>query len=87
MDLALTAPPSLVVDLVRWVAAGARSYRETMDAWRTLCPRLPVWEDAIDHGLVEVSRDAAREELTVAATPRGLAFVEGHGPPRKPNAH
>jgi len=23
-----------------------------MEAWRTSCPRLPVWEDAMDRGLI-----------------------------------
>jgi hypothetical protein len=43
---------SLVLDLVEWVASGPRPYREVMDAWRTSCPRLTIWEDAVDQGLV-----------------------------------
>jgi len=43
---------SLVLDLMEWVAARPRSYEEVMDAWRTSCPRLPIWEDACDQGLV-----------------------------------
>jgi len=39
---------NLILDLVEWVARKKRTYRETMDAWRTSCPRLPVWEDATD---------------------------------------
>jgi len=44
----MTAPRALIVDLLRWLDARERTYRETMDAWRTSCPRLPVWEDAGD---------------------------------------
>ena len=44
----------LVLDLLEWLARKERSYEETMDAWRTSCPRLPVWEDANDQGLVRV---------------------------------
>jgi hypothetical protein len=44
---------NLILDLVEWVGAKERTYRETIDAWRTSCPRLPVWEDATDRGLVE----------------------------------
>ena len=44
--------PSLVLDLLEWVAKRPRSYDEVMEAWRTSCPRLPVWEDACDHNLV-----------------------------------
>src|SRR3546814_10763424 len=42
----------LILDLVEWVAAGPRPYAEVMEAWRTSCPRLPVWEDAVERGLI-----------------------------------
>jgi len=41
-------------ELLDWVAERPRSYAETIDAWRSSCPRLTVWEDAIVEGLVEV---------------------------------
>ena len=44
---------NLILDLLEWVGSRERTYRETMDAWRTSCPRLPVWEDATDRGLVQ----------------------------------
>jgi hypothetical protein len=58
----------LILDLVAWVAERPRPYAEVMDAWRTSCPRLPVWEDAVDRGLVRRVRGAM-----VEATPAGLA--------------
>eukprot|EP01037_Dinobryon_pediforme_P005501 gene5501-5556_t len=48
------AVPGLVLQLLAWVARSERSYDETMEAWRTSCPRLSVWEDAVDGGLVVV---------------------------------
>jgi len=42
----------LVLDLVEWIAKEPRAYADVMDAWRTSCPRLTVWEDAVDRGLV-----------------------------------
>ena len=36
----------LILDFLEWVAARPRPYAEVMDAWRTSCPRLTVWEDA-----------------------------------------
>jgi hypothetical protein len=60
---------ALIIDLLAWLANGERSYEEVMAAWRTSCPRLPVWEDANDRGLVEV------DGATVRITPRGLALV------------
>jgi hypothetical protein len=36
---------SLILDLLEWLVKRDRSYEEVMDAWRTSCPRLPVWEE------------------------------------------
>ena len=58
------APESLVLDLVQSIEAGPRAYAEVMEAWRTSCPRLTVWEDAVDRGLV--ARAGALVEITAA---------------------
>jgi len=42
----------LVLDLLEWLGSGPRPYPEVLDAWRTSCPRLPVWEEANDRGFV-----------------------------------
>jgi hypothetical protein len=65
----------LVHDLLEWLAREERSYADTMEAWRTSCPRLPVWEEANDRGLVmRVVRDGqAMIELTGA----GRALIAG----------
>lgn len=57
MTATLKAPAALVAQLLEWLDARPRTHAETMDAWRTSCPRLPVWEDAVDDGLVRI--DAA----------------------------
>jgi hypothetical protein len=59
------APEQLVADLVRWVAVEPRPYREALEAWRTSCPRLTVWEDAIDRGLIERSPSPSGPVLRV----------------------
>ena len=46
----------LVMDLVAFVASGPRPYEEVIDAWRTSCPRLPVWEEANTRGYLAHSR-------------------------------
>jgi predicted transcriptional regulator len=61
---------SLILDLLEWLAKGERSYEEVMDAWRTSCPRLPVWEDANDRGLV------IRDNTTIRVTSLGRALLE-----------
>jgi hypothetical protein len=69
---------NLILDLVEWVAQKERSYHETMDAWRTSCPRLPVWEDASGQGLVETARVDGRSIVRV--TPTGFAFLKEKRP-------
>ena len=47
------ANEALILDFVEWVAAAPRTHRDVMETWRTSCPRLTVWEDALDAGYVE----------------------------------
>jgi len=44
-----------------------------MDAWRTPCLRLAVWEEAPDRGFVV--RERAAEGTRVAVTEKGTAFL------------
>ncbi len=67
------AVESLVHDMVAWVAQADRPYAEVMEAWRTSCPRLTVWEDATERGLVE--RVRAGHEALVRVTPAGRALL------------
>ena len=69
---------NLILDLLEWVGHEERTYQETMDAWRTSCPRLPVWEDANDRGLVE--RGSAHGRFVVRVTPAGLALLKEKRP-------
>lgn len=66
----------LILDLVEWVARKPRPYAAVMEAWRTSCPRLPVWEDAVERGLVE--RRAEGGEALVRVTAAGLAYLARH---------
>ena len=60
---AVTAP---TVQLLLWIAEQPRRYAETIDVWRTSCPRLAVWEDAVADDLVCVDR--GRVLLTAAGS-------------------
>ncbi|VWD46269.1 D-isomer specific 2-hydroxyacid dehydrogenase [Burkholderia lata] len=42
----------LILDLLEWIGPAGRPYDEVIDAWRTSCPRLPVWEEACARGYV-----------------------------------
>ena len=68
------ANPSLILDLLRWLSSEPRTYAETMEAWRTSCPRLTIWEDAVDAGYVvrRPSEGVIRVEVTAAGR-RALA--------------
>lgn len=68
----MNAPETLVLDLLEWLAEKPRPYSEVMASWRTSCPRLPVWEDAVEFGLVERST-GEQGETFVQLTPVGVA--------------
>ena len=65
---------ALILDLLEWLASGEKSYEGVMDAWRTSCPRLPVWEDANDRGLIMTERVNGRSVVRITAA--GLALLQ-----------
>ena len=58
----------LMVQFLDWLAARPRSYAEVMEAWRTSCPRMTIWEDAQLEGFVRFETPDR-----VALTPAGAA--------------
>jgi hypothetical protein len=73
-----TVVESLILDLLECVTNSERSYEEVMDAWRTSCPRLPVWEDANDLGFI--TTEYVHGRCMVRITPLGLAFIDERRP-------
>jgi hypothetical protein len=71
------ATDALVLDLVEWIARQPRPYSEVIETWRTSCPRLTIWEDAVDRGYV-TGRPTA-EGLRVTITEGGEKFLRAHG--------
>ena len=69
---------NLILDLVEWAGRTERTYPETMDAWRTSCPKLPVWEEANDRGLIE--RAFAGGRSVVRVTGAGFALLKEKRP-------
>jgi uncharacterized membrane protein len=73
----------LTLQFLAWVGEGAHGYAEAMEAWRSSCPRLSIWEDAFADGLVTLDgagigrMGAAR----VVLTPRGVAMLAAAGRP------
>ena len=64
------SPSLIMIQFLSWVGDRPRSYAETMDAWRTTCPRLSVWEDAVIADLVRLEGEGGR---AVKLTDRGAA--------------
>ena len=83
----------LIFDLVEWVAKAPRTHADVMNTWRTSCPRLTVWEDAVDRGHVvrKNSADGAIVEVTARGTevtffpraPHHSRCIAGRVPRRK----
>jgi hypothetical protein len=69
---------TLVLDLLEWVGFKERTYTATMEAWRTSCPKLQIWEDANDRGLVETA--CVDGESLVRVTVTGLAALKERRP-------
>ncbi len=68
---------SLILDLLEWLGPGLRPYPEVMDAWRTSCPRLPVWEDANDRGFLAREYVPGRGEL-ISVSAVGVEHLRSH---------
>ena len=66
----------LVLDLVEWIAREPRLYAEVIETWRTSCPRLTIWEDAVDRGYV--AREPVAGDIFVAITADGENFLRAH---------
>jgi D-3-phosphoglycerate dehydrogenase len=65
----------LLRDFLLWLNQQGRPYDDVMDAWRTSCPRLPVWEEANERGFLTRRRTAG--EVMIAVSPTGRDFLAG----------
>ncbi len=69
-------PHHLTLEFLSWLAARPRTYAETIDAWRSNCPRHTVWEDAQADGLIQFEGGDSLREYTVVLSPRGQAVLD-----------
>ena len=69
---------ALILDLCEWVAREPRTHAELIDAWRTSCPRLTVWEDAQERGFLMRAFEPGRGGM-VRVTSAGLDFLALNG--------
>ena len=70
---------ALILDLLDWIGPRPRPYSEVMEAWRTSCPRLPVWEEANERGFLDHGHEQGRGAY-VSVSSRGKAFLETYRP-------
>jgi hypothetical protein len=69
---------ALVLDLVEWIARAPRTYSEVIETWRTSCPRLTIWEDAVEAGFVTRQNRAGAGPI-VTVTEDGERLLRAHG--------
>ncbi|HLZ02609.1 MAG TPA: hypothetical protein VKR55_10725 [Bradyrhizobium sp.] len=72
------AADPLVLDFVEWIAREPRAYSEVIGTWKTSCPRLTIWEDAADRGLV-ARETIAGFGLVISVTEAGEKLLRAHG--------
>jgi hypothetical protein len=69
---------ALILELLEWIGPQPRPYADVIDAWRTSCPRLPVWEEATARGFITRNHEAGAGAF-VAVSHAGRAFLAEHG--------
>ena len=61
------AASALTLQFLGFVASGC-TYGEAMEAWRTTCPRMPIWEDAVRDGLVRIENGGTMKSSRIVLT-------------------
>jgi hypothetical protein len=59
----------LTLQLLQLLDEHPRTYRETINAWASQCPRLTIWEDPVEAGFIRA------ENSHVTLTPSGEAAL------------
>lgn len=66
---------ALTLQLLEWISDHPRPYAEVLEAWRSTCPRLTIWEDACIDGLIDCDQSPNR---IVFLSPKGQALLQAH---------
>jgi hypothetical protein len=72
---------ALTRQLLDWVGQEPRNYIDTMDAWRTSCPGLTIWEDALSTGLIQRVPGSTIRDAKVRVTETGYAYLQAGARP------
>ena len=65
----------LILDLLESLHREPQPRADVMDAWRTSCPRLPVWEEALSRGFIDQQRHDG-QPVRVSLTSIGVAHLQ-----------
>lgn len=76
---------ALILDLLEWIGPTSRPYSEVIEAWRTSCPRLPVWEEANERGFIDHRHEQGRG-TSVSVSSLGREHLRKHRK-RQPATH
>ena len=75
----------LILDLLEWLEKEPQPYLVVMEAWRTSCPHLPVWENSVALGFV--TREWKHgQDATVRLTDEGREFLHRNRPELSPQS-
>jgi hypothetical protein len=66
----------LMLEFLNWISSRRRTHTETMEAWRSTCPRHTMWEDALADGLIQMEGSLHQSEVTL--TDRGRTILKGN---------
>lgn len=74
----VTLPDTLMAQFLSWLATTPRTYAEVLKIWRSRCPQMLIWEDALAADLIAIERLTGKDyqRATVALTPRGRLLLE-----------
>ena len=64
---------ALTLQLLEWISDRPRRYADVVEAWRSTCPRLSIWEDACIEGLIDCDDSPAH---IVTITDKGRRMLE-----------
>jgi hypothetical protein len=76
---------TLILDLLEWIGPESRLYPEVIEAWRTSCPQLPVWEEANERGFLDHRHEPGRG-TSVSVSSLGREHLRKHRE-RQPATH
>ena len=70
---------ALILDLLEWIGPQSRSYSEVIEAWRTSCPRLPIWEEVNSRGFLNHEHRKGVGSF-ISVSQLGRAYLFEHRP-------